>query len=243
MVRNVQPRDDDSTVRHYRADGTLTVTRDSETNEHVVKSRGNDRGDTWTRRVPATRTTVAPGEHLWSIPDNWMHRYTLKAGSGADKGIYDIPETGDSVLVSLCHQNNRITDAFHVVKRVGSTTWTARAEVDQDALSDALTHVNKYSDEFPNAVRDVLKYLRDNPRDAVADAEEFAEMCAPECAEDMNGIPASEFDPFHLAFRSKEGVVSHPEYEHESEVMAATRDLLSKYGVVPPSPLVSVTVR
>lgn len=243
MTREHSPQHDDSTVRHYRADGTLTVTRDDETNEHVIESRGRDPGDKWTRRVPATRTTVEPGEHLWSIPDNWTQRYKLKAEHGSDKGIYEIPETGDSVLVALSHRNDRITDAFHLVEKVGSTTWTARAEVDQDALSDALTHVNKYSGEFPDGVRHALEYLCEHPGEAVADAEEVAEMSAPECVEDLNGIPVSEFDPDYLAFRSKEGVMSHPEFKHESEVMAAVRDLLSKYSVVPPSPLVSVTVR
>jgi len=67
MTREHSPQHDDSTVRHYRADGTLTVTRDDETNEHVIESRSRDLGDKWTRRVPATRTTVEPGKHLWSI--------------------------------------------------------------------------------------------------------------------------------------------------------------------------------
>jgi len=142
MTREHSPQHDDSTVRHYRADGTLTVTRDDETNEHVIESQPRP-GDKWTRRVPATRTTVEPGKHLWSILDNWTLRYKLKDEHGSDKGIYEIPETGDSVLVALSHQNDRITDAFHLVEKVGCTTWTARAEVDQDALSDALTHVNK----------------------------------------------------------------------------------------------------
>lgn len=243
MTRQSPSREDDSTVRHYRADGTLTVTRDEETNEHVVKSRGRDRGDKWTRRVPATRTTVESGERLWSIPDNWTQRYKLEAEHGPDKGIYEIPETGDSVLVSLCHKNDYITDAFHLVKKVGSTTWTAHAEVDQDALSDALTHVNEYSHQFPDGVRDVLEYLRDNPRDAVAEAEEFAEMCAADSVGDVNGIPASQFDPFYESFRAIDGVVSHPEYEQEGEVMGIVRDVLSNHGVVPPSPLVSVTVQ
>ncbi|MFC6952864.1 hypothetical protein [Halorubellus litoreus] len=166
----------------------------------------------------------------------------MEVEHGPDKGIYEIPETGDSVLVQLC-QNACITDAFHFVKKVGSTTWTARAEVNQDALSDALTHVNNYSDEFPDGIRDVLEYLRDNPRDAVAEAEEFAEMCAADSVGDVNGIPASEFDPFYESFRAIDGVVSHPEYEQEGEVMEIVRDILSNYGVVPSSPLVSVTVR
>jgi len=243
MTREHSPQHDDSTVRHYRADGTLTVTRDDETNEHVIESRSRDPAINGRVASPQREPQLSPVS-ISEYPDNWTLRYKLKDEHGSDKGIYEIPETGDSVLVALSHQNDRITDAFHLVEKVGCTTWTARAEVDQDALSDALTHVNKYSDEFPDGVCHALEYLREHPREAVADAEEVAEMSAPECVwRDLNGIPASEFDPFYLALRSKEGVVSHPEFEHESEVMAAVRDLLSKYSVVPPSPLVSVTVR
>jgi len=82
MNRKTPPRFDDSTVRHYKADGILTVTRDDETDEHIIKSRGRDPCDQWTRRVPATRTDVDEGEKLWSIPDNWTHSYTLKPEHG-----------------------------------------------------------------------------------------------------------------------------------------------------------------
>jgi len=243
MTPDIPINDPASTVRHYRADGYLAVTRDNETNEHIIKSRGRDQGDKWTRRVPATRTTVDVDEHIWCIPDNWTEVYKLRSEQSPSKGIYEIPESDDAVLVSLCHQNNRITDAFHTVKKVGSITWTARAEVDQDALSDALTHVNEYSDEFHDRIRDVLQYIRDNPRDAVKEAEESAEMYAPECVEGLPKIPSSEFDPFERMYRYEGGVVQHPEYQYESEVMEQVRDLIDKFDVVPPSPLVSVTVQ
>lgn len=243
MTRKTDSRDDESPVRHYKADGTLTVTRDDETNEHVMKYRGRDRGDKWTRRVPATRTMVEAGEELWSIPDNWTQDYHLKAEYGPNKGIYQIPETGEFVLVSLCHKNNRLIDAYHTVDKIGDVTWSARADVDQDALDDALVHFDDYSDEFVDEVRGVLEYLRENPQDAVKSAEEDAEMYAPECVEDWNGIPASEFDAFRVTFRSEGGVVTHPEYGAGSEVMAQVRELLSDFDVVPPSPLVSVTVQ
>ncbi|WP_246391667.1 hypothetical protein [Halosimplex pelagicum] len=115
----------------------LTVTRDEETNEHVIESRGQDQDDKWTRRVPATRTTVEPGEHLWSIPDNWTKMYRLRVGDGRKKEIYRIPESEDAVLLSLAH-NSTIGDAFHIVEKVGTITWTGHVEVDLDALDAAL---------------------------------------------------------------------------------------------------------
>lgn len=180
---------------------------------------------------------------LWSIPDNWTKVYRLTAEYGHDKGIYRIPESGDAVLVSLCHKNSHITDANHTVEAVGSIAWDARAEVDEEALDDAFSHLNGCADEFPDGVREVLQYIRDNPREAVADAEKDAEMHAVDCVTDLETIPVSEFDAFRVTFRSEGGVVSHPEYSSDSEVMEAVRELLSEFNVVPPSPLVSVTVR
>jgi len=243
MTSEISPEHDDSTVRYYCADGVLTVTRDDETNEHVIKSRGHNRGDKWTRRVPATRTTVDVSEVLWSIPDNWTRVYKLTAEYGHDDGIYRIPESGDAVLVSLCHKTSYITDANHTVEAVGSIVWDARAAVDEETLNDAISYVNDYADEFPDDVREVLQYIRDNPREAVADAEKDAEMYAVECVEDWDVIPASEFDAFRVTFRSEGGIVSHPEYPSDSEVMELVRELLSEFHIVPPSPLVSVTVR
>jgi hypothetical protein len=242
MTREHPSQHDDSTVRHYSADGTLTVTRDNETNEHVIKSRGRDPGDKWTRRVPATRTDVEEGEKLWSIPDNWTHSYTLKPEHGHKKGIYHIPENGEDVLVSLAHRNNYLVDAWHSVEAIGVKTWTSHAEVDQEALTDAITFVNNHADEFNDEVVDVLQYLRDNPEEAVKDAKDLATIHAPEAVEDWNDIPAGEFDPWRVSFRTDDGVVRHPEYGYYSEVMSIVRELLTRFEVVPPSPLVSVTV-
>jgi len=243
MTQNIPPRFDDSTVRHYSADGTLTVTRDEETNEHVIKSRGRDPCDQWTRRVPATRTDVKEGEELWSIPDNWTHYYTLKSDHGYKEGIYNIPETGEDILVSLTHRNNRIVDAWHSVEAVGVMTWTGHAEVDPDELTDALTFVKEHADKFNDQVVDVLQYLRENPCDAVEDAEEYAARHASEAVEGWDDIPTGKFDPWRVSFRSEGGVVSHPELHYRSEIMVVVRELFDQFDIVPPSPLVSVTVR
>jgi hypothetical protein len=244
MTREIPSHHDSSTVRHHRADGTLTVTRDDETNEHIIKSRGDDRGDTWTRRVPEFRTTVEVGEHLWRIPGNWAEYYRLKAMNGPDKGIYHIPESdGDSVLLSFSHNNSDIADAYHTVEAVGHITWTARAEVDQEALTEALIHVIDDADRYDDAVRHVLQYIRNNPRAAVEDAEEAARSEVSECLEDLKWLPASEFDPFPSTFRSAEGIVSHPDHRSDSSVMSVVHNLVRTFGVVPRAPLLSVTVR
>jgi hypothetical protein len=243
MVRNTQPQGNDSIVRRYIANGTLTVTRDEETNEHVITSNGIDRGDKWERRVPAVRTSVEVGEHLWSTPDNWSQQYRLKRKSGLDKGIYQIPESGDAVLLELGDTRVYLADAFHRVEAIGSVSWSAHASVDQDALSDALTHISESSDGSNEAVRHVLEYVQENPREAVEEAEEAAKTYAPECVGEYEKIPVSEFDPFLVPFRSEGGVVNHPKYHSENAVMCGVRDLINKFGIVPPSPFVSVTVR
>lgn len=243
MVRNTPPHGDNSIVRRYRADGTLTVIRDNETNEHVIKSNGTDRGDKWEQRVPAIRTSVEVGEHLWSIPDNWSQQYRLKRRSELDKAIYQIPDSGDAVLLKLGDRRVYLADAFHRVEAIGNVSWSAHASVDQDALTNALIHISDYPDEYDDAVCKVLHYLQGNPREAVEEAEEAAKMHAPECIGEYEKIPASEFDPFFVPFRSEGGVVNHPEYHSESTVMRAVRALISKFDIVPPSPLVSVTVR
>lgn len=243
MTRKIPPHHEDSTVRLHRADGTLIVTRDDEANEHVIKSRGRESRDQWTRRVPETRTVVEPGEHLWCIPGNWTRYYRLKVRSGPDKAIYHIPESGDSILLSLAHEHDHLVDAYHIVEDIGSITWTAHADVDQDALLNAINRVTIDADKYDDGVREVLQYVRDNPRDAVRHAEETAVSRAPGCVENWEGIPASEFDPFQVPFRTDVGVVSHPKYSPESEVMERVRYILRSFKVVPPSPLVSVTVQ
>lgn len=242
MITETPPRHDNSIVRYHRADGTLTVTRDDETDEHIIKSRGRKSRDTWTRRVPAFRVIVAPGEHLWRIPGNWATYYRLKSTDGPDKSVHHIPESGQSLLLSLADQHAPIADAYHTVEAVGRITWTARAEVDQIALRDTLNSVY-HSDWSDDGITEVLQYVRDNPRDAVKDAETEASGLAGEYVENWRWIPASEFDPFQESFLSSHKMVSHPDYEPENYVMRGVHELLKEYSVVPPSPLVSVTVR
>jgi hypothetical protein len=99
------------------------------------------------------------------------------------------------------------------------------------------------NNEFDDQVVYFLQYLRENPREAVEGAEDVAATHAPEAVGDWNGIPAGEFDPWRVSFRNENGVVSHPDCHHRSDVMADVRQLLAEFDVVPPSPFVSVTVR
>lgn len=241
MIRKTHTRHDDSNVRYHRADGTLTVTRDDESDEHVIKSRGRTSRDTWTRRVPAFRTTVEPGEHLWRIPANWATYYRLRSNDEPNRNIYHIPESGQSLLLSLSDQHAPIADAYHTVEAIGEVTWSARVEVDQAPLRDALNTVYQ-SERYDDGVRDVLQYVRDTPRDAVKDAVKEASGLAGEYVENWRAVPASEFDPFQESFLSSQKMVRHPDYEPESNVMRDVHDLLKGYSIVPPSPLVSVTV-
>jgi len=242
MIRKTNPRTDASIVRYHRADGTLIVTRDDETNEHIIKSRGRKSRDTWTRRVPEFRTTVELGEHLWRRPGNWATYYRLRSRDRPDRTIYHIPESGQSLLLSLADEHAPIAEAYHTVEAIGTITHTARVDVDQVALRDALSSVRR-SDEYGNGVREVLCYLRDNPRDAVRDAEKEASSVMVQNVKNCRALPGSEFDPFQVPFLDLNRMVSHPDYEPDSKVMRDVHDLLARNNVVPPSPLVSVTVR
>lgn len=239
MVRKPPSQSDDSTVRFHRADGTITVTRPDETDEVIIKSRGPESRDTWTRRVPRFRHTVETGEHLWRIPGNWDSYYRLKSVGEPDKVIYHIPESNQFLLLSRCNPHARIADAYHTVDAVGDITWTAHADVDQVAIRDVLSsfYCSQWDDE---EIRTVLQYVRDNPRQAVKSAEERAADLAPEYVENWRGIPESRFDPFQESFISSNQMVQHPDYEPESTVMMHLHDHLG--SVIPPSPLVSVTV-
>jgi len=238
-----QPPGHDGTARYDYADGTLTVKRDTEANKKLIKARGSDRDDDWTRRVPATRTSVEVGDYLWSIPDNWAQCYPIRVGDTSNERIYHITESGEFVLITLPDENSRLADAHHTVEAVGTLTWTAHADVDQDALGDALNHVDEHSNEYDDAVGDVLEYVRDTPKDAVDETEEVVKIHSLERVEDTEDIVKSEVDPFSAPFRSEDGIVTHPEHRRESEVMLQVHDLLGNFVVVPASPLFSVTVR
>lgn len=124
-------KDTRDAVRDYSADGSLYAYRDGD--DHVVVSKGWDRGDRWTKRVPAERTTVDVGDHLWTIPENWTRRLSI-SGAGVRKyAIYHIPETDCDVRVSVPNKVH-LCDAWYGVKDVGTVVVEWDDELDRDAL-------------------------------------------------------------------------------------------------------------
>ena len=242
MTRELPPGRD-GIARYDYADGTLTVKRETEANKKLIEARGSDRDGDWTRRVPATRTSVEVGDHLWSIPDNWRQCYHRTIGDTTNDRIYHITESGEFVLTTLPDEDSYLVEAHHTVETIGSITWTARADIDQDALGDALDHVEEHSEEFDDAVRDVLEYARDNPIDATDETEEVVKIHKLEHLENTRQIVESAFGSFNGPFRSEDGIVTHPEHERESEVIVQVHDLLNDFAVVPESPHIFVTVR
>lgn len=152
-------RHTDAEVRHYRADGMLYAYR--EDGEHVVVSRGDEPATRWTKRVPAERTRVLPGEQLWTVPDNWEHRVRSSRDSVA-YGIYYIPESDTHVKLSI-PTNNWLTDAWYGVKAVGDIT--ASAVGDLASAADVYRLADECEDEYDApAAADTAGALREVAR-------------------------------------------------------------------------------
>jgi len=178
-------------VRSYSADGHLYAYRDGD--EHVVVSRGDEPRTRWTDRVPAERTDVDVGEHLWTIPENWE----LIARENRDAIAYGIFEVGgtDKLVKMSIPTNNWLVDAWYGVKRVG-TTLTADADgtlgtadgvraLADDLESDEIDHLDD-----PEALRRVADHW-----DAVETELEMAEEhVADEGIEQQRPTP----QPLHL---------------------------------------------
>lgn len=152
-LRELGGRRSDELVEHYSADGTLYAYREGD--EHVVVSNGRDRGDKWTMRVAAERTAVTPGEHLWTIPDNWEQRVRIKGAAEARYAIYHIPETDVDVTVSVPNKNH-LVDAWYGVRSVGELDVSYADDCDWDVLEAAL---DNYGDEIDDDARDALEDL------------------------------------------------------------------------------------
>jgi hypothetical protein len=147
----------DDCVRSVRnPDGRLVAYRDGDA--HVVISRGNEPRTRWTKRVPAERTDVESGDHLWTIPDNWE----CAARESRDHiayGIYSINGTDNMVKLSI-PTNNHLVDKWYAVKAVGrdlaaEADGTLGVAPDVRALADTLeTEDMDYRDD-PEALRRV----------------------------------------------------------------------------------------
>jgi len=168
----------DDRVRHYSADGYLYAYREG--NEHVVVSRGRDRGDNWTKRVPAERRRVVPGQKLWTVPDNWEHRATSKRDTIA-YGLYRIPETGH--WVKLSHStNDHLVDCWYQVKAVGDLDVSPVGDL--GSRHEVRTLASEFTvEEDAEALRDVA----DNWAAVEEDLRETVEWVATEGLDELGG--------------------------------------------------------
>ncbi|QSG09588.1 hypothetical protein [Halapricum desulfuricans] len=152
-LRDVRNSDDE--VRRYSADGHLYAYREGD--EHVIVARGDEPRMRWTKRVPAERGAVLEGEQLWTIPDNWEKRATIKGEAEARYGIYNIPETDVDVLATIPN-NNYLVDAWYGIENVGQLEVTYDDRIEWDKLEQTIENV-KEIDEVGDDVVDALKSL------------------------------------------------------------------------------------
>lgn len=153
-------RHSDDAVRYVNnPDGTLYAYR--EDGKHVVVSRGNEPNTRWTKRVSAERTAVAPGEQLWTIPDNWQKRVTIDGDWDGAYAIYKIPEERVHVLVTI-PKNCHLVDKWYGVKRVGDVSVTFDDSLATEGIERAI-EATEDIDEVPEATREELERLRDRP--------------------------------------------------------------------------------
>lgn len=236
---------DGSLERTYSADGTLRAYRDGD--EHVVVSNGRDRSDQWTKRVPAERTHVAPGEHLWTIPDNWEQTYRIDHGDHHNpQRIYRIPETDVEVRVSVPH-NNYLVDAWYGVQSVGESVVTFAGELDRDAARQALEDAEesgRHDDLVIKGLRGLVE--RDYRWDAFVSAfEESIAEYGPEALEprghhEVRRVTADGTDPWHDHYEIDyvlADAIGHT-VENDMDVLRAIESLLQE----PPSGSVSAAV-
>lgn len=164
--------EDDDLVRRYSADGTLYAYRDG--GEHVVVSRGREAPHRWTKRVPAERTAVVEGEQLWTIPDNWTKKLTIRTGE-TSSAIYRIPGSGVDVLVSI-PSNTYLIDAWYGVKKVGQMEISFdEDEVDGDAFAEHIEGDTWDHPRFEEVLDTVNREFHRFERELVDDINEFAE--------------------------------------------------------------------
>jgi len=239
-LRELGGRHGDAVVRSYSADGTLYAYREDD--EHVVVSNGREPGDKWTRRVPAERTAVTPGEHLWTVPGNWECRVTIDGAGASRYAIHHIPETDVGVLVSVPHKNH-LVDAWYGVKSVGELTVTYADECNWDVLDDAL---GRYGDEMDDDVREALERLLRRStifEHRLADSvDEFAEEALFERrdAASLNGWTTEPWGDHRF---DEDGHLLGEFLGIDGDTLSAVRRELSDMGqVIPSYPTVEVGV-
>jgi len=186
MNPNTDPRRNDDIVHRYGCPGgRIIVRRDGD--EHVIDCNGQEPSEQWTKRAPAERTAVLPGEHLWAIPDNWTKIAQDSRPGVSVHGIYRIDGTDRYVRASIPNKVH-LNDAFFLVKRVGSFELElANDQIDPEDVQATAASIDVYVedgetiDEHPagrtDDVVEVLEHIADYPHrfeDAFAEWHEPA---------------------------------------------------------------------
>jgi hypothetical protein len=200
-----------NTVRTHRADGRLRAYREGD--EHVIESKGREPRDQWTKRVPAERTVVDAGDRLWTIPDNWVHKLGIDGVAERTYAIYQIPETGADVLVTVPNKVH-LVDAWYGVRAVGTMTVSYDDECDWDELRRGIDKLHD-SEDAPQMAIQALEELDDR-------RDEFEAMLA-----DLVDEYAHEALMDRLGGGTIDGWTTEPWGDHRFQWQPIVRDIVS----------------
>lgn len=235
-------RHTDDEVRHYSADGRLYAYR--EDGEHVVVSRGNEPATRWVDRVPAERTAVLADEHLWTIPDNWEERVRITGADVSRYAIYQIPESGVDVLVTVPNKNH-LVDAWYGVKSVGDLSVTYADACDWDRLEDLIGYLRD-EDDVADDVVDALEQLSERrehfERTFAEDVGLYAEDALFEGpGSDVARLDGWEVDPWGDSWMADDRLLADV-LDVDDDTLAQVAIELNRDHIVPAHPTVTVGV-
>lgn len=232
----------DAEVRTYAADGTLYAYREGD--DHVVVSRGNEPGDWWEKRVPATRTDVAEGDTIWTIPDNWSLNIKITGPAETEYAIYTIPETGDDILVSVpnkCH----LVDAWYLVKTVGELRFEFDGTLNRSRVSDRIAEFEA-RDDISEALIEGLRAVDQQWETFEREYLDEFHMWAGEAVwqvmpEDENyRLDGWSIDPWSDIF-GVTGIITNA-LDVDDDIAAEVSEVLLESGAIEPYPDVRVAV-
>jgi hypothetical protein len=228
-------------VRRYSADGYLYAYRDGD--EHVVVSRGNARKTRWIKRVPAERTAVLAGEHLWTIPDNWQRRVTIKGAARAHHAIYSIPETDVDVLLSIPNKTH-LVDAWYSVERVGTLSVTFDDnEIDWDKLEttiDTIRDLEEVSDDVVEALETLHRRRQRFGRRFAEEVDMYAEEALFTRTDEPVPVQQWTAEPWGDIFDVDDLVQDSLDLDRETR--DAVLDTLTEANILPKYPTVRVDI-
>lgn len=235
-------RNSNDDVRYYSADGYLYAYREDD--EHVVVSRGNEPYMRWTKRVPAERGAVLPGEHLWTIPENWRHRARIKGAGESRYAVYHVPETDVDVLVTV-PRKNRLVDAWYGVKRVGTLNVTYDGGVAWDKLGTTIETAR----EIEEISADVVEALETLRRDGRRFERQFTESVNLDAEEALFGyyegvvtVRQWTASPWEKGVEISHLVKRYLDVDLDRETRRTFIELLFEEEILPYYPIVDVDV-